>query len=164
MNEVDLVLLALLMLCAVRGFVRGVFRESMGLVGLVLGAGAAMHYWRPAAALLRRVATLGPVVEQIAAGIAIFIVVNLLTHFAAMLLDRLGRAAFLSTVMRLAGAVVGLGKGAVVLGVVLLLLRTYPLSPGLAEAIGASSLGAPLADVAARLLGTILATPEGQEA
>lgn len=164
MNAVDLCVLVLLSLCAIRGFVRGVFRESVGLVGFALGAAAAMLYWRQAAEWLRHLVTLGPVVEQIAAAIGIFILVNLLAHVAAVFLERMARAAFLSTVMRLAGVVVGVGKGAVVLGVVLLVLRTYPLVPGLGETIDASFLGSPLAEGAAAVLRSMLGPPEGQEA
>jgi uncharacterized membrane protein required for colicin V production len=151
-NAVDVILIVLLSLCGIRGFVRGLFRETMGLAGFVLGAGAAVLYWRPLAALLGGYFGLGPVLGQVSAALAIFVIVNLVTHVGALLLDRVAKTMFLSGVTRVAGAVVGAGKGAVAAGFLLLFLRSYALVPEVATAIGTSRLGAPLADVAARLL------------
>jgi len=151
-NAVDVILIVLLSLCAVRGFVRGLFRETMGLAGFTLGAGAAVLYWRPVAALLTRYGGLGPVLAQVGAALAIFIVVNLVTHVGALLLDRVAKTMFLSGVTRVAGAIVGAGKGAIAVGFLLLFLRSSAVVPEVADAIGASRLGGPLADVAARLL------------
>jgi membrane protein required for colicin V production len=151
-NRVDFALLALLAVCAIRGYWRGLFRESMGLVGLVLGAVAATTFWQPAAAGLHRLVSLRPFVEQLVAVCLVFAGVNLLVHLGAMTLDRIARLLFLGSVTRLAGAVVGVGKGAVVLAVVLFLLRAYAPVPAVTEAIGTSSLGEPLAQVAESVL------------
>jgi uncharacterized membrane protein required for colicin V production len=151
-NAVDVILIVLLSLCGVRGFVRGLFRETMGLAGFVLGAGTAVLYWRPVAALLTRYFGLGPVLGQVSAALALFVVVNLITHVGALLLDRVAKTMFLSGVTRVAGAVVGAGKGAVAAGFLLLFLRSYGLVPEVADAIGTSRLGAPLAEAAAHLL------------
>ena len=124
----------------------------MGLAGSILGAATAVLYWRPVAALLTRYLGLGPVLGQVGAALAIFIVVNLITHVGALLLDRVAKTMFLSGVTRVAGALVGAGKGAVTAGFLLLFLRSSALVPEVADAIGTSRLGAPLADVAARLL------------
>jgi membrane protein required for colicin V production len=151
-NQVDLVLLALLAVCAIRGYWRGVFRESMGLVGLGLGLAAAAAFWQPAAALLHRIVPLRPLAEQVVAAGLLFAGVNLLAHLLAMALDGVARVLFLGGVTRLAGAVVGVGKGAALLAVVLFLLRSYAPVPAVTEAIGASSLGEPLAQVAESVL------------
>jgi membrane protein required for colicin V production len=151
-NAVDIILIGLLSLCGVRGFVRGLFRETMGLAGFVLGAAAAVWYWRPVAALLTRYLGLGPVLGQVGAALAIFIAVNVTTHVGALLLDRVAKTIFLSGATRVAGAVVGASKGAVVAGFLLLFLRSSALMPEVTDAIGTSRLGRPLADVAAHLL------------
>ena len=152
MNPVDLLLFVLLAVCAVRGFVRGLFREVMGLAGLLLGTWAAMLYYARAAAVVQEYALQDPVVARVAAGVVIFLIVNVLTHAAALLLDRLARAIYLSYVTRMAGALVGLGKGAVLMSFLLLFLRAFAPVPGVADAIGDSTLGKPLAEVAERLL------------
>jgi membrane protein required for colicin V production len=149
---VDAIVIVLLLICAVRGFVRGLFREAMGLAGLVLGAAVAVMYWRPAAAALQEHLGLGPVLGQLGAALTIFTVVNLLTHLLALLLDRLARTVFLGGVTRLAGAMVGIGKAAVAAGFLLLALRSFAPFPQVADAIETSALAAPLADVAAQLL------------
>jgi uncharacterized membrane protein required for colicin V production len=103
-------------------------------------------------------------VEQIIAAILIFVVVNLLTHVAAVGFDRLARAVFLSGLSRIVGALVGLGKGAAVFGFLLFFFRTYLPVTEVAEAISGSSLGAPLADGAAivfRAAASMVQSPPG---
>ncbi len=152
MNAVDAVIVVLLALYSIRGFVRGVFREAMGFVGLVGAGAAAVTYWRPVAGFLRAVADLGPVAAQVTAGAFVFIAVNLLVHAIALLLDRAARAIFLGSIARVTGGALALGKGAIVVGLVLLVVRTYAPSATIADAIDHSTLGAPLTDAAGRLL------------
>jgi membrane protein required for colicin V production len=163
-NPVDLLLFVLLAACAVRGFVRGLFREVMGLAGLVLGTWAAMLYYERAAALMRQYALEDPMAAQVVAGVVIFLVVNVASHVVAVLLDRLARAVYLTSVTRMAGAVVGIGKGAVLVSFLLLFLRAFAPVPGVAEVIGESTLGAPLAEAAERLLRRSVGAGEGREA
>jgi len=149
LNEVDLFLLILFLVSAVRGYVRGIFREIMGLAGFLVGGAAAAAFCRPAASVVHRYADLGPRSEQVLAAILIFLVVNLLTHLVAIGFDRLARAMFLSGVTRAVGAVVGVAKAAVVLGFLLFVVRSYVPVPRVVEAIDSSALGAPLAGAAA---------------
>jgi membrane protein required for colicin V production len=150
-NSVDAVLVALFGLIAIRGYVRGVFRELMGLAGLALGGAAAVGFWRPAAAEVGRLLDLDPQAAALVAVIGIFIVVNLLTQLAAMALDRMARAMFLTSVARVAGAIVGLGKGVVFFGFTLFVLRSVVPIPRVVDAIDGSMLGAPLVEAAGNL-------------
>ncbi len=151
-NGVDLVLIVLLALCGLRGFVRGLFREATGLVGVVAGGVGAVVYSQAGAALLHHVLPLRPLAEQLAAGVVIFTAVNAVVHILAALLDRVARAAFLGGPVRLAGALLGMGKGAAVLGFVLLGVRVYAPSPAVVDAIAESKLARPLVEAAAVLL------------
>jgi uncharacterized membrane protein required for colicin V production len=141
--------------------VRGVFRETMGLAGVVLGGVGAAAFWQPGSAFLQRALSVRPLTGQILAAVLIFTAVNLIAHLAAIVGERAARLLFLGGVMRLAGAIVGLGKGAAILGFALLLLRSYAPLPGVTQAIGASSLGEPLTEVAESVLrlGTGLLQP-----
>lgn len=150
-NPVDVLLLGLFTLCAVRGYFRGLFREVMGLAGFVLGAVAAVLFSGAAAAELQRFVDAGPVLAEVATAVAIFVGVNLLTHLLAAMLDRLARVTFLTGVARVAGAFVGIGKGAVLVGFLLFLVRALAPMPHVVDAIDHSRLGAPLADAAADL-------------
>ena len=166
MTTVDVGLLLLFAFCAGRGLFRGMFREIMGLAGVTLGCAAAVTYWEPAAAVLGRFTDFSPLARQGVAALFVFVVVNLGTRLAAMLLDRLAKAAYLSSVTRTAGAIVGLGKGAIAASFLLLLIRTYAPLPAVVDAINQSTLGPPLADAASRLLHLGLGTvqPEEREA
>jgi membrane protein required for colicin V production len=147
-NPVDLLLVSLFALCAVRGYFRGLFREIMGLAGFAMGAVAAVVFSTRAAIELQRYADLGLAASEVSAAVLIFVIVNLLTHVVAAMLDRLARMMFLTGVTRLAGAFVGLSKGAVLVGFLLFLVRSLAPLPTVVQAIDHSRIGAPLADAA----------------
>ena len=166
MNAVDFFLLALLSIWAIRGYVRGLFREAMGVAGVVFGGAAAMAFWRPAAFMLNEIIAIRPLAAQIMAAILIYVVVNLLTHLAAIGLERIARAVFLSGVTRMAGALVGVGKGVVILAFALLFMRSYVPVSGVADAIDSSTIGAPLtrgASSAVRYGMNLMRSPEPRE-
>ncbi len=164
MNPVDLLLLGLFTLCAIRGYFRGLFREIIGMAGFVMGAVAAVLFSTSAAMELQRFADLGPAASEVVAAVTIFVAVNLLAHLLAAMLDRLARVMFLTGVTRLAGAFIGLGKGAVLVGFLLFLVRSLAPLPTVVEAIDHSRIGAPLADAAGNVFraGTGALGPTGR--
>jgi len=147
-NQVDALLVVLLVPFALRGYVRGFCRESVGLVGLLAG-GLAAAAWGPALGVeLVARHLLRPVLADAIGCAVLFVAVNLATHLLGALADRAARALFLATVNRAAGAVFGLAKGAALLGFALLLAQRLVPSAALAEVIAASRLGRPLTELA----------------
>src|SRR5947207_1551481 len=109
-HQVDALLVALLVPFALRGYVRGFCRESVGLVGLLAG-GLAAAAWGPALGVeLVARHLLRPVLADAIGCAVLFVAVNLATHLLGALADRAARALFLATVNRAAGAVFGLVK------------------------------------------------------
>ena len=148
MNQVDALLLVLLVPFALRGYVRGFCRESVGLGGLLAG-GLAAAAWGPAlGAVLAARQLLRPVLAEAIGCAVLFIAVNLATHLLGALADRVVRALFLASVNRAAGVVFGVAKGAALLGFALLLAERLVPSGALAEVIAASRLGRPLTELA----------------
>lgn len=152
MNSVDLALAALLLLCALRGYWRGFFRESFGLLALVGGVVAATELSAAGVVLLHEYVQLPPVFETGAVFVAIFVVVHTAINLLGVLLDRLAGALFLRGITRLTGAVLGAAKGAAVLAFVLLFLHLFPVVPKLDVEIMNSSVAPPLMTAATRVI------------
>lgn len=148
MNGVDLALAFLLMLCALRGYWRGFFRESFGLLALVGGIAAAIKFASLGAGMAQHHLRLPPPVDAGVAFVAIFVAVHTGVNFIGVLLDRLTAALFLRGINRLAGAALGAGKGATVLGLILLFLHLFPVVPELDGQIMSSAIGRPLVNAA----------------
>jgi len=152
MNSVDLALIILLAVCALRGYWRGFFRESFGLLALVGGVAAALRLTSLGAALLQQHVPLPQPVETGLAFVLIFVVVHTVVNLIGVVLDRLAGALFLRGVNRLAGAAFGIGKGAAILGFVLLFLHLFPVVPDLDGHIMTSTIGRPLVTAAGNVI------------
>jgi membrane protein required for colicin V production len=148
MNAVDLVLVLLLLLWALRGYWRGFFRESFGLIALLGGIAVAIQFAALGAGLLQQRFRIPAPVDAGIAFVAIFLVVHTLLNLVGVLFDRIASALFLRGVNRLAGAVFGAGKGAAILGLLLLFLHLFPLVPELDTQIMSSTIGRPLVNAA----------------
>lgn len=120
MNLLDLGILVLLGLITVRGYFRGLFQELAVLVGLVGGVLAAAHTYLLLAAQLQPWIK-DPLYARIAAFALVLVAVYWLTRLLAHLLQRLLYHLYLDFFDRLLGALFALIKGALLLGLALLL-------------------------------------------
>jgi len=123
MNLLDLGIIVLLGLIAVRGFFRGLFQEVAVLVGLVGGVVAAAHTYLRLASLLQPWIT-DPQYARVAAFAAVFVAVYWLIRLVAHYIQRLLYHLYLDFVDRLLGGVFALAKGALLVGFALMLLGT----------------------------------------
>ncbi len=152
MNGVDLALGILLSVCALRGYWRGFFRETFGLLALIGGVAAAVECAPLGAPMLQQYVRLPAAVDAGLAFVAIFVIVHTGINLVGVLLDRLTGALFLRGLNRLGGAVLGAGKGAAVLGLVLLFLHLFPVVPELDGQIMSSTIGRPLVSAAGNVI------------
>jgi membrane protein required for colicin V production len=148
MNGVDLALGLLLVICALRGYWRGFFRESFGLLALIGGVAAAVRLSTLGAGVLQQYLRLPAAVDAGLAFVVIFVIVHTIVNLIGVLLDRLTAALFLRGINRLAGAALGAGKGAAVLALLLLFFHLFPIIPELDGQIMNSNIGRPLVNVA----------------
>jgi membrane protein required for colicin V production len=123
MNLLDLGIIVLLGLIAVRGFFRGLFQEVAVLVGLVGGVVAAAHTYLRLASLLQPWIT-DPQHGRWVAFAVVFVAVYWLTRLVAHFIQRLLYHLYLDFVDRLLGGVFALAKGALLVGFALMLLGT----------------------------------------
>ena len=155
MNIIDSILLLLLSLFGLRGYFKGLFRETFSLLGLVLGFVASLRYNEFLAALLAAYQYLPPVAVRPVSFIGLFILVYLAFGLVGWLLHRFARFLLLHGVDRVGGILVGAGKGVAVLALFLFLLSVFPLLPRpVADQIKSSYLAPPLVHAAGGILKT----------
>ena len=121
MNLLDLGIIVLLGLIAVRGYYRGLFQELAVLVGLVGGVVVAAHTYLRLAGWLQPWITDPQHARWIAFAVA-FVAVYWLTRLAAHFIQRLLYHLYLDFFDRLLGGVFALAKGALLVGFALMLL------------------------------------------
>jgi len=152
MNGVDVALVFILMVFALRGYWRGLFRESFGLLALIAGVAAALQFTAPGVILAQDHAPLPPTLQTGIVFVGIFVVAYELVNLMGVLLDRLAGASRLWVVNHLAGALLGAAKGSVVLAGVLLFLHLLPVVPGADAHIMGSAVARPMVAVAGDVL------------
>ena len=154
MSPLDAILLILLVPFALRGWWRGLCRETLGLVGLSGGVLAAAAAGPTVAQRLLERHLVPPGAALPIAWAAIFVGTFVVADLVGRIADRLARALLLGGVNRLAGAFFGSAKGAALLGFALLFAEHALPSPALEQTIARSRLGRPLEQIAGSVIET----------
>jgi membrane protein required for colicin V production len=128
-NWVDLIVLIVLALFALRGFFRGFFREIFSLAGLVVGFMLAVAFERPASAFIATYWQMSPLVLKGIAFVTIFFSVYFLLSLMGWLLHRSEKLLFLKTLNRAGGIAIGMGKGVAVAALLVFLLSSSSWLP-----------------------------------
>jgi membrane protein required for colicin V production len=114
-NIVDLILLVVLFLFALRGYFKGLFRETLSLAGLVIGFLAAARYSASLATMGEGYWKTSPLILKGVSFVGVFFVVYFFFNLVGWLLHRSEKVLFLQTLNRAGGIAVGLAKGAAVM-------------------------------------------------
>jgi len=133
MGIFDIILLLILAGFVFYGLFFGLIKTLGSLAGVVVGAWVASHFYLQAFVWVEDLSFGYENLGKIIAFIIIFTVANRLTNLVFSILDRafdfLTIIPFLKTINRLAGAILGLVEGALVLGLLLYMsVRYTPLS------------------------------------
>lgn len=129
MNIIDLILLVLLSLFALRGYFKGLFRESFSLLGLFIGFMMAVRYDEPVAALWANYWEFPLIILKAITFVTLFFLVYFTFSLAGRLLHRCAKFLFLKAVNRVGGVVLGMGKGAAILALIIFFLGSSSLMP-----------------------------------
>jgi membrane protein required for colicin V production len=128
-NWIDLSVLFVLVLFGLRGYFRGLFREVFSLAGLVLGFMVAVRYNEAAAALVRTYWATSPLLLKGVAFVAAFFLVYFILNLFGWLLHRSEKILLLHTVNRVGGVAIGLGKGAAIMALIVVLFSSASWMP-----------------------------------
>lgn len=146
MNAIDVAIVVIVAIVAIRGFWRGFFREAFGLVGWLGGALAAALLAGVYAGDVGRALGLPPALGQPIAGLAIFAAVYLSCRIAGWVLFRLARAVFLAPLDRAAGFAFAAAKALCACAAILMVFSVRRGVPAVSERIPQSTIGRPLVE------------------
>jgi len=121
----DLVFAAVILLSTVCAFYKGMFREIIGIVVIVLGFGLAVLFWRPLAVKLVDFGC-SEIVAGLSGFLGIFLGCVLIGTITALIVDRFLKAVKLKWVDRVLGAVFGFLRGWIFSAIVVLALTAFP--------------------------------------
>jgi membrane protein required for colicin V production len=156
LNWIDLVLAIILAMFILLGFRKGLLKEVIGFIGLVVAFWTAMRFTKAAAGLFPKISI--PAREALTF-LVILVGVFLLFHLAGFLLRKLIKASPLAILDRLGGVALGLLKGGLLLSICLLVLSLAPLPKPWAEKMEGSLAAqgvrqvAPMAYEATKVIG-----------
>ena len=129
MSIVDLTLVVLLSLFAVRGYFRGLFLEVLSILGIFAGFIAALQYNETVARMGQEYWNISPVILKSAGFLLVFLSVYFVCNLVGWLFQRWARFLFLAGFNRVGRVVVGAGKGAAFLALILFFLGSATFIP-----------------------------------
>ncbi|MDO8598854.1 MAG: CvpA family protein [bacterium] len=152
MSFFDLALVILLGAFVLYGLWFGLIHALGALVGVIAGAFIAGRLFDPLAHSFSWVFGGNVNLGRVVVFFIVFTIANRLVGLVFHLLERAFKVLtvlpFLSSINRLAGAILGFLEGSLVLGGALLLATKFPIAPGLTTAIAQSQIAAYLLGVA----------------
>jgi uncharacterized membrane protein required for colicin V production len=136
----DLVIGAVLLFTTYRGFARGLVRELAGIAALAAGLIAPWYYNGTLdgsiAAVTKAAAPVAHVIGMVLSGVIAYGLIAI----AGAMLGRIRKVPVLGTGDALAGAALGLAKGAILIWLVLFVALFFPLTPPIRQSLDASRL------------------------
>lgn len=123
---IDLGIIVMFLIFLVRGFQQGLIRQTMALLGLLLGLKIASDQYQFLSTYVQTNFALSQSWANIVSFALILIVVVLVVNLIGWLLHGLTKVLFLSFIDRIVGAILGLVKGGIVIYLILLLVSQIP--------------------------------------
>jgi membrane protein required for colicin V production len=131
---------AILIGFAIRGFVRGFFREICALVGIFLGLWVALLKFAPVGEWIQTKIPLADPLPFHLAFLAIFFGLSLLFSLGGLVLQKAAKILLMGWLDAVGGLGFGLLKGVMILTVLLFLLAQLPLSAALHAQLRSSAI------------------------
>ena len=128
MNYLDWIILAVLSAGFVVGFIKGIIKQAFSLGGLVLGIVFGTLLYRPFAGLLHNLLNISDKPARITAFIIILLVIPMVCGIVGKILSKMVHAANLGFIDRITGALFGLFKSLLMMGLVILLMDMIGVS------------------------------------
>jgi membrane protein required for colicin V production len=115
MNLIDIIILAVLFLFALKGLVRGLVNEASSLTGLVLGGWLAYRFYPALAAPIRTTLHAPAHVSAFLAFMLLLLLTGIVAHIVGNILTAALKLVMLGSLNRLGGVLIGATEGALLL-------------------------------------------------
>lgn len=161
MNYLDLLLLLPIGYFAYKGFLNGIVREALGIVGVIVAVILTFSLMEDMTSILRYFWITPADYLPVLAGIILFFGAIIFTRFLANLIHRILEVVSLNFINQILGSVFGAFKTAIVFSAILLLLAGFDL-PG-EETRNESKVYTPVIFIAPAVYNTIVSVYPGAE-
>ena len=152
MNGLDVGILIILALFVVKGALRGLVKEICSLVGLVVAAGVAFHFYTPLAHKLADMSQLPLQLCVIVTLVLLFVATMIIFTVIGVVLSRFVRLLFLGGFNRVLGALFSLLQGTFVLALVLYGLSLAQLPSAVRSQFKHSQLRPPFVELGDKMV------------
>jgi len=115
MNLFDIIILAVLILFALKGLVRGLVNETSSLTGLILGGWVAYRFYPALSVPIRTTLHLPAHVSSFLAFMLLLLVTGIVAHIVGNILTAALKLVMLGSFNRLGGILIGAAEGALLL-------------------------------------------------
>jgi uncharacterized membrane protein required for colicin V production len=129
MSAFDIVLIVFLVLCALRGLTTGLIKAVGSFFGIIGGAFFASHFYLTVFPYVQKVFAGYDNIGRVSCFVVIFIISAWIINMLFMMLDKtfnlLAIIPFMKSINRLAGGILGLLVGAIILGLLIYVAAKY---------------------------------------
>jgi membrane protein required for colicin V production len=153
MNFIDIIILLLLAWSLIRGFKNGLFIEVASVAALILGIWGSIRFSGFTAHRLIELFDMQSEYLGLISFILTFVIIVVLVHFLARVIDKLMKAVALGFIVRILGMAFAVVKVVLILSIFFVILETVDQKKKLlpSESIESSRLYRPIADFAPML-------------
>lgn len=143
MNLIDILIWVVLLIFAVKGFMKGFVREVCSLLGLIVGGWAAFTYYRSFAGVLQSYSHFSHTITLFLSFGLIFLAFGLFFFLLGYLITVLLKVVFLGSVNRIGGVFLGVLQGSLMLCILFSLGTTKPAPSKISTSIEKSASARP---------------------
>ncbi|MEA1965118.1 MAG: CvpA family protein [Candidatus Aerophobetes bacterium] len=129
MNWLDVVLGVFIILFAIRGVVKGLFKEACGLIGIVVGLLVAINRYEGVGEIISSEFNfIPPKISYLISFVLIFVGIALIGGVAGIILHKASKYTIIRGIDGGGGFILGLIEGALICSIILILLDISPIS------------------------------------
>ena len=132
-NWVDIVILISLLLNIIIGIKKGIIRGVVNIIGIVLAIFFSIFWFQEVGNYVGLLISVSREISNIIGFVLIFLIICLIAKLAEILLKKLFSLLLISWIDHLGGALFGLLRGSLVIGILLIVLSLIPLPVFLKE-------------------------------
>ena len=163
MNWLDVIWLAILILVAIRGATKGLFREGFGLIGIFLGLIIAINRYEVLGGFIGgEFESIPPKIANVVSFAFIFVSIALVFGLAGMILHKMAKFSLVKGLDRGGGFFLGAGEGILICSVILILLTISPVSEKVSKWTEGSTLSPYLTKVGPFVYDSVISITPGK--
>jgi membrane protein required for colicin V production len=130
-NYLDYTIIVIIVIFIIRGLLKGFIHEVFGLLGVLISLVLATKMMGRAAGWIAQFADIPATLNAVLGFVVVFFVVMLISQIIVHAAEKFVKWAFLGWADKLAGAVAGFAKGAIVASLLLIIVTAMPLMESL---------------------------------